>query len=220
MSEGKINKVKIVAYSDPDYSDQLGEYEVLVNPSKTSKKGQLEYTNNSSPIGGSAETIKFKGAGPEKYEFNFFFDGTGIITSKKVDDQVEELIKLMYSYNGDIHEPNYIKIYWGTQSEFQGRLTSFEQVNTMMDTDGTPLRAEIKASFIGSKSPEKKALEAGKNSADLTHIRTVFAGDTLPLMCFRIYGDSGFYMKVAEFNQLDNFRDISPGDQIIFPPVI
>ena len=65
---------------------------------------------------------------------------------------------------------------------------------------------------------KKKELEAGKNSSDLTHIRVVQAGDNLPLMCFRIYGDSSFYIKVAKFNKLNDFRDIKPGDHITFPP--
>ena len=220
MADGKINKIKLIAYKDPDFKDKLGDYEVLVNPEKTVKKGSVNYSTNTSPVGSSTDTVKFKGGGSEKYEFNFFFDSTGIFSTRKVDDQVNELKNLMYTYNGDIHEPNYIKIFWGTQIEFQGRLNSFEQVNTMMDTDGTPLRAEIKAVFIYSVSPVKKALEEGKNSSDLTHIRTVAAGDNLPLMCYRIYGDSSFYIKVAQFNKLNDFRDIKPGDQIIFLPVI
>ena len=220
MSKGKINKVRLVAYKDPDYMEEIGTYEVLVNPEKTSKKASINYSSSSSTIGSSVKTVKFRGDGEEKYEFNFFFDGTGIITSKNVADQIDELKKLVYHYNGDIHESNYIKIFWGTQSEFRGRLKSFEQINLMMDTDGTPLRSEIKAVFIGSVSPEKKALEEGRNSSDLTHIRTVSAGDNLPLMCYRIYKDSGYYLKVAAFNGLDDFRDITPGDQIMFPPVI
>lgn len=220
MPEGKINKMNFVAYKDPDYKQELGKYEVPVNPEKVSKKGKLQYSTNTNPIGSSAETVKFKGAGPSTYQFNFFFDGTGVISKKPVDQQVEEVKNLLYSYNGDIHEPNYIQIFWGTQLEFEGRLQSFDQVNTVMKSDGTPIMAEISAVFIQSFSPEKKALEARANSADLTHIRTVKDGESLPLMCYRIYGDSGFYIKVAQHNLLNDFRDIKPGDQIIFPPII
>lgn len=220
MAEGKVTKVKLIAYKDSDFKQELGDYEVLVNPDKVTKKGQLNYSTEATPIGSSGDTVKFRGGGSEKYEFNFFFDSTGIISSKKVDDQIKDLKDLMYSYNGDIHEPNYVKIFWGTQFEFQGRLYSFDQVNTMMDVDGTPIRSEIKAVFIFSVSPEKKGLQARKNSADLTHIRTVAAGDNLPLMCHRIYGDSSFYFKVAKHNKMNDFRNLKPGDQIIFPPVI
>ena len=218
MAEGKVTKVKLIAFKDAEYKQKLGEYEVLINPDKVTKKGQLNYSTDMTPIGSSANPVKFTGGRSEKYEFNFFFDCTGIISSKKVDDQVKEIKDLMYTYNGYIHEPNYVKIFWGTQFEFRGRLYSFDQVNTMMDIEGTPLRSEVKAVFIYAVSPEKKELEAGKNSSDLTHIRVVQAGDNLPLMCFRIYGDSSFYIKVAKFNKLNDFRNIKPGDRITFPP--
>ena len=149
-----------------------------------------------------------------------FFDGTGIISKDKVDDQIKEVKDLVYQYNGDIHEPNYIRVYWGTQSLFQGRLKSWNVNYTMLDMDGTPLRAEATAVLLASVSAKKKALEEKKNSSDLTHVRTVLDGDNLPLMCYRIYGDSSYYIKVAQHNGLTNFRAIKPGDVITFPPVI
>src|SRR5690606_14601643 len=103
------------------------------------------------PIGSSAKTVKFRGGGKENHAFNFFFDGTGILTHRTVSEQIDELNSLIYHYNGDIHESNYIKIFWGTQSEFRGRLESFEQINLMMDTDGTPLRSEEHTSELQSR---------------------------------------------------------------------
>jgi nucleoid-associated protein YgaU len=90
----------------------------------------------------------------------------------------------------------------------------------MLDMDGSPLRAEISLVLVASVSAKKKALEERKNSSDLTHIRTVLDGDNLPLMCYRIYGDSSFYIRVAQHNKITNFRAIKPGDEITFPPVI
>lgn len=215
-----MTKMKIVAYKDPDYSSKLGEYDVLVNPENYKQKNEQQYNTSDTTDGSSAQTAKYKGAGNGLFELILFFDGTGIISKDKVDDQVNEVKDLVYKFNGDIHEPNYLRVYWGTQSLFQGRLKSWNVNYTMLDMDGSPLRAEVTAILIASVSAKKKALEEKKNSADLTHIRTVFDGDSLPLMCYRIYGDSSFYMKVARYNELTDFRDIKPGDTIIFPPVI
>lgn len=217
---GQLTKMKLVAYKKPDFSDKVGEYDVLVNPDKYSDKSELKYSTNSSPLGISAETVKFRGAGSKLFNMDFFFDSTGVMTTQPVDQQIEQLKGLIYSYNGDIHEPNYVKILWGTQSLFEGRLREWDIFYSMMDLDGTPLRAEIKAVFIGSASAQKKALEERRNSSDLTHIRVVKAGDTLPAMCFKIYGESRYYLQVAEYNSLDNIRSISPGDQLIFPPLV
>jgi nucleoid-associated protein YgaU len=38
-------------------------------------------------------------------------------------------------------------------------------------------------------------------------------------MCFRIYGDSKYYLDVAAANGLDDFRSLTPGAEIRFPPI-
>jgi hypothetical protein len=217
---GELTKMKIVAYKDPDFSSMLGEYDVLVNPENYKQKNEQQYSTNDTPIGSSVPTSKYKGGSSGLFDIVLFFDGTGIISKSKVDDQIKEVKDLVYQYNGDIHEPNYLRVYWGTQSLFQGRLKSWNVNFTMLDMDGSPLRAEVSLVLVASVSAKKKALEEKKNSSDLTHIRTVLDGDNLPLMCYRIYGDSSYYMKVAQHNELTNFRAIKPGDVIIFPPVI
>ena len=73
--------------------------------------------------------------------------------------------------------------------------------------------------FKSSIEEEKRAATEDRQSADLPHIRKVRAGDTLPLMCFRIYGDSKYYLDVAAANGLDNFRSLVPGTEIRFPPI-
>jgi hypothetical protein len=215
---GKLTKMKIVAYSDPDYNAQLGSYDVLFNPENIQQKKEQQFSNSNSTNGSSAQTVTYKGGGSSNFDVVLFFDGTGIISNESVEDQIGKLKKLTYDYNGDIHEPNYLRIYWGTQSLFQGRLESWHVSNTLIDLDGSPMRAELTISLVSSVSAKKKALEEKKNSSDLTHVRIVKDGDNLPLMCYRIYGDSSFYIKVARANNLTNFRKLKPGDQIVFPP--
>lgn len=217
---GELTKMKIVAYGDPDYTDKVGEYDVLVNPENYKIKNEQQYSTTETTIGSSAQTAKYKGGGSGIFELNLFFDGTGVISKDKVDDQIKDVKKLIYQYNGNIHEPNYLRVYWGTQSLFQGRLKSWNVNYTMLDMDGSPLRAEAIATLVSSVSAKKKALEEKKNSSDLTHVRTVLDGDNLPLMCYRIYGDSSYYIKVAKHNKLTNFRSVIPGQIITFPPVI
>jgi len=217
---GNLTKMKIVVYKDPDFSSQIGSYDVLVNPENYKVKNEQQYSSSNTTNGSSVQITKYKGGGQNLFEIILFFDGTGIISQEQVDTQIQEVKDLVYQYNGDIHEPNYIRVYWGTQSLFQGRLKSWNVNYTMLDMDGTPLRAEVSIVLIQSISVKKKALEENKSSADLTHVRTVVDGDNLPLMCYRIYGDSSYYIKVARYNELVDFRAIKPGDVIVFPPVI
>ena len=215
---GKLTKMKVVAFKHPDFTGKVGEYDVLVNPENYKVKNEQEYTSTGT-IGSSAKTEKFKGGGPGSFDLVLFFDGTGIVSKEKVEDQIKKVKNLVYKFNGDIHEPNYLRVYWGTQSLFKGRLKSWNANYTMVEKDGTPLRAEVTIVIVKSISAKRKALEEKKNSPDLTHERTVLDGDNLPLMCYRIYGDSSHYLMVANFNSLTNFRSLTPGQKILFPPL-
>ncbi|AOW20709.1 CIS tube protein [Urechidicola croceus] len=216
---GKLTKMKIVAYKDPDFSSKLGDYDVLVNPENYKAKAEQQFAPTKT-IGSSEQTQNYVSGGASLFEMILFFDGTGIISTKKVDTQIQEVKDLTYKFNGDIHEPNYLRVYWGTQTLFQGRLKTWSVNYTMLDKDGTPLRAEVTLSLVSSISIKRKALEERKNSSDLTHVRTVLDGDNLPLMCYKIYGDSSHYIKVAKHNKLTNFRTLEPGKVIAFPPII
>ena len=212
--------MKIQAFSKPGFTGLVGEYEVLVNPENYKIRQEQEYSTTTTTNASSIPAVKYKGGGQSFFEVVLFFDGTGVVTRDKVDEQIRKVKDLVYKYNGTIHEPNYIRIFWGSQFLFEGRLKSWDVSYTMLDMDGTPLRAEANALFVASASEKKRALEENRNSADLTHVRMVLAGDNLPIMCYRIYGDSSYYLQVAQHNGITNFREIEPGMEIEFPPVI
>jgi LysM repeat protein len=88
----------------------------------------------------------------------------------------------------------------------------------MFSPDGKPLRAKLSTSFIGFMKP-KDQNAASRQSPDLTHIITVKSGDTLPLLCQKMYGDSSLYLQIAQTNGLVNFRYLIPGTELLFPPI-
>jgi len=96
------------------------------------------------------------------------------------------------------------------------RLESVDLAYTQFDRQGNPLRAELDTVFM---EDGKNELGGGLQSPDVTHARTVKAGDSLPLMADDIYQDSSWYMKIAETNQLDSVRNIRAGESIVFPPI-
>ena len=61
--------------------------------------------------------------------------------------------------------------------------------------------------------------EAGKSSPDVTHVRVVKSGDTLPLLCKEVYGSAAHYLRVAHDNGLDDFRNLTPGRTLTFAPL-
>lgn len=220
MASGKLEKMTITAYSKPDFSGQVGQpFSVLVNPEKYSHTHTISY-NKETAQGAPGTAIKFEKIEPEKVSFELVFDGTGVIpgSPSNIEDQVVAFKKLAYDYNGDIHSTNYLIVSWGTLI-FKCRLTTLEVSYTLFKSDGTPLRAKATANFEEYTDARTLAKEANESSPDLTHQRMVVAGDTLPLMCERIYGTPEHYLQVAEANGLTNFRRLKPGTRIFFPPI-
>jgi nucleoid-associated protein YgaU len=89
----------------------------------------------------------------------------------------------------------------------------------LFNPDGQPIRAVVRVKFKGSIEDKKRAALEDRRSADLTHRRAVRPGDTLPFMCFEVYGDPRHYLFVADYNRIDDFRGLTVGAPILFPPL-
>ena len=196
-------KLKIESFRKADYTnDSRGTINAFINPDSYS----LTNSNNFSSFnikGDSAQTFFFNNTGGSVLKIDkLLVDGTGIVPLsgfKDVDGYLNELSRLVYEYDGKIHMPPYVRITWGNLL-FKGICTSYNVKYTLFKPDGTCLRAEVSLEFKASVDPQTKVNEAANSSPDLTHARTVKAGDTLPLMTYQIYGTSAYYMEVARIN--------------------
>ena len=135
-----------------------------------------------------------------------------------MDEQLTALRKVVYDYDGDDHQPRIVRVLWGSLKLF-GRLTSIDVDYTLCGPDGLPLRAKVKLAFVRFMSAKEASLRANRSSPDLTHSILVRDGDTLPLLCHRIYGDCGYYPDVARYNGLVDLRRLEPGTVLRFPPL-
>ncbi|NKB82601.1 MAG: peptidoglycan-binding protein [Nitrospirales bacterium] len=196
------------------------KFEVMINPSDYTHGFTIQY-NKDEALGATGSEQKFDAYKPEKISFDLVIDGTGVVAGTSAVDvktRMKDLEGTVYKFDGNAHEPQYVRLLWGSLL-FYGRLETLSVQYTLFKPSGEPLRAAVKLSFIEFVSKEEEALEANKTSPDLTHIVEVKAGDTLPLLCARIYKDSSYYIDVARWNNLVNFRDIEPGSRLHFPPL-
>jgi phage tail protein X len=213
-----LTKFKLYAYSDSAFSSLIDTYTLQINPesykhSHTSSYGKVASTET------AGQTTSFTVMVPQTLTFSFYLDATGVIPGvPNLAAEIKRFKNLVYAYNGDVHSPNYVKLVW-SGPPFKCRLTSLAIEYTLFKPNGMPLRAKIDVSFEEFLSVNEIKLLATKNSPDMTHVRTVQPGDTLPLMCFRVYGDSSYYIQVARYNGLTNFRHLQDGSKVKFPPV-
>ena len=239
---GKLEKMKIKAF------DKAGNelvYFALVNPETYTIRHQVVYNGTPPPQGNPGKDQQYDHTPPPDLQFDFLFDSTGVIpkplegiagalenipivgaiagalsSTKKYDilEEIQSFKKIVLDYDGDIHEPRTVQLLWGTLF-FEGRLTSLQFNYKLFQPDGTPIRVIATAAFTGTIEDDLREALKKSSSPDLTHVRIVKEGDTLPYMTFKIYGDSAYYLEVARVNNLTNFRNLIPGTEIFFPPV-
>ena len=230
---GNLEKLKIIAYQKDDFKKSTGPPPdpppifVYINPAKYSRKYKICYTA-AEAAGSISGAQNYQKTPSDKLELDLVFDGTGVVPSPLpgvvpfADDgivkQVREFLDLTYTYQGKIHSPYFLEVVWGTLL-FRCQLESFAITYTLFKPDGTPLRATAKVVFKEYINRVQQEKVATKMSPDVSHFLTVEAGDTLPQMCYNIYGSSVYYPQVAKVNGLSDFRNLSIGSRLLFPPL-
>jgi len=223
---GKLEKMLILAFERENEvaagnkDNAKSHFEALINPESYNIDYKIK-TNEAQGHGTSAANTRYEFTKPEELSFEFLFDNTGIIDDKpreNVFDSVKNFRELLTGYQGSSHEPFHLKLVWGTLI-FKGRATEVSINYKLFNANGEPIRAIVKVKFKGSIEEKLRIAKENKSSPDLTHERIIKAGDTLPLMCQRIYGEARRYVQVAEYNGLTNFRSLLPGQRLLFPPI-
>ncbi|MBV1873611.1 MAG: hypothetical protein KUG80_02455 [Gammaproteobacteria bacterium] len=213
--------MKIVAFSDGKYKKKVTDYGVMLNPESIKWDRSIEYNKSQAPDKGKP-SVKYKKSLGQNLSFDLIMDCTGVVDSSRLDlpSELKKLKNTIYSYQGNIHRPNFVSIHWGRSFTFQGVLTNFDTSYDYFKPDGTPLRAKIALKFISYTDLATVAKEENKQSPDMTHLIDVIAGDSLPQLSQEIYDTSDYTVQLAEFNNLDKFRQLRPGSQLVFPPAV
>ncbi len=216
-----IGKLKIIAFASSKFEmggPPVGMYPAMFNPETFSVNHRVVYDQASVPGHTSSEPT-FRNIETQVFRFDFLVDGTGASGEKREVFADVLLFKYVVGFFGEIHRPHYLIINWGT---FIAKcvLSTMNIKYELFRQDGTPLRATISATFLEHTENHLESLIANLSSPDLTHVRVVREGDTLPLLTYQIYGDSSYYHEVARVNQLDDFRNLKVGDELFFPPLI
>jgi len=231
-----LEKMKITGYADSNYKEEISTYKVQFNPNSFKTELHIDYVgDDQQPQGTTDGDKKLKKIPSQKMTINLTLDGTGVSgqngstgTSGKfgltgdefnIQKEIDAFLKATYTFKGTTHDVPFVIIVWGP-NQFKGRLRDLVITHVLFKSDGKPLRTKIDATFESSEAAKTQSKKNDLQSPDLTHVRTVKVGDTLPLMCQTIYNNSSYYLKVAQFNNLVDFRNLEPGSEIIFPPII
>jgi len=218
-------KLQVESWVSIDRSGKADKiFAAFINPDELTLNYTVLTERNPTP-GQTGNAGPFLGTSPFEVTLKFYLDGTNA-NGVKLD--VKEKIKEFYEatgYDGKGHRTRFLRITWpgliwyrANQFAFDCILKSATINYKLFKPDGTPLRAIINAVFTEKRKDSEVEAEKDNKSADLTHIRVVKEGDNLPAMVQKVYGDFKYYLQVAQVNNLTNFRDLQPGQKLMFPP--
>lgn len=197
-----------------DGSPKGSRIDVLFNPAEYSIQKSNQFAET--PLLGLPTPIRqFTSGGAETLTLDLFFD-----TYEKGEDvrQHTEKVAGLLNIDSDLHAPPTLKFIWG-KLEFKCVLEQVTKKFTMFLSDGTPVRATLSVTFKEYKTIQEQLSSRPLQSADRTKRRVVKEGDSLWLMAAQEYDDPVLWRPIADKNEIDNPRFLTPGMELTIPPL-
>jgi nucleoid-associated protein YgaU len=176
------------------------------------------------PVRGSKEAPpqEFVGTDPRTLAMTVMFDALEE-EDRKVTENVDLLLKWTCpteeSFGTNSPQPPLLQLMWGkTEYRLVGYLKSVTARYTLFSADGTPLRASV--DIIIEETPEG-AKGQNPTSGGVVGRRSVGlgAGDSLPSLARKEYGDPNLWRALATANGVDDPSRVPPGTALVVPPM-
>ena len=201
----------------------------LFNPEKYTASRSVHYAEIAIP-GLDAPVVQFVRGQGEKITLELFFDTTEGGMVEKVTD-VRTLTSQVYGLmrvQSDTHAPPRLILTWGVGGElfnYGGTaspwcvIDSVSQEFTLFSPAGVPLRAKLNVTFRDAWTIDEQLRQTPRHSSDRTKFVQVKQGQTLSEIAWQQYKDPGQWRPIAEANNLDNPRLLTPGTVLQIPSI-
>lgn len=159
----------------------------------------------------------FKGGGPEKLEFELFYDTTDTQLDVRL---LTKPIQLLVYKVPLRNEPPLVMFSWGVILSKPSYIEDLEIDYTMFRADGTPLRAEISMTLTEYDLAFINALPMNPTSySEARKTWVVTEGQTLDWIAYQEYGNANHWRHIAQVNNLANPRDLRSGQILKLTPL-
>jgi nucleoid-associated protein YgaU len=191
---------------------------VLFNPFEYSIERANVYKSTAVP-GLSGPLIQFINGDADVLSMELFLDDylDPPRDGRSVKDRLDDMA-LLLEIDPKLHAPPLVQFVWGRLT-FKAIIEKLSRKITLFRPDGTPARATINVSFKEYKTLPELVNDPKLESADKSKRRVIVGRDSLWLLAAREYDDPALWPKIAEHNDLDDPRDIAPGDWVMVPPL-
>jgi len=198
-----------------DGKNKGAKIECAFNPNEYQLTRQVEYGEHRTVL--NAPIQQFTGGVADALSVELFFDTTD--TQEDVREKYTNLIDSLLAVDGELHAPPTCRFVWGSGLDFKSIITEADKHFTRFRPDGTPVRAWVDVTFRQQEEPTQQKNRIKHESTDKTKLKTVTEGETLWLIAAEEYGDPSHWRTIAEANDLENPRSVSPGMKLSLPPL-
>jgi nucleoid-associated protein YgaU len=185
---------------------------VLFNPEQYDLSKSITY--GSTEIAGLTTPVtQFASGDAETLSMELFFDTSEERTDVRA---ATELLDQLVTVDGEQHAPPRCRFVWGSLV-FTAVVERLDKTFTKFLPTGQPVRARVNVTFREYKTAKQQRDANPFFSSDTTSVRTVTGEETLWLIADEEYGDPGQWRRIAEANDIDNPRDLRPGQRLVVP---
>jgi nucleoid-associated protein YgaU len=136
---------------------------------------------------------------------------------KSVKQRIDDFSKLL-DIDPALHAPPPVRFVWGPL-RFDAVIEKVGRKTTLFRPDGTPARATLSVSFREFRALSRDAPRVRTESADKTKRRQIDAAESIWLIADKEYGDPRHWRVIAADSDVDDPRDLVPGDWLRVPPL-
>ena len=222
MTPNQLKKASITVLDGADAGKVIA---VLFNPTEYSFDRSNSYKAVALPGLGSP-LMQFVNGDADQLSMELFLDDYTDPqgpTSRARSEQAPvasrlEAISRLLNIDSDLHAPPPVRFAWGPM-EFKAIIEKLSRKVTMFRPDGSPTRATLNVAFKEYRTLREQMERPRRESADKTKRRVVVGHDSLWALAAREYGDAREWRRIADANDLDDPREIQPGDWLALPPI-
>lgn len=180
-------------------------------------------SNWPSPTNMGADTarVQYTGGEPRRMSLKLLFDASleGPLGT------VKPIIELLLTATelppgavamGPAAAPPLVTFMWGIEF-FMGVCTSLTYTYTMFQPDGRPMRADVDLSLTEFALPVPVAQNPTTRARTGHGTHLLIAGDSLPAIAHRAYGDPSHWRTIARANDIDNPFALPHGTLLLLP---
>jgi nucleoid-associated protein YgaU len=198
---------------------------VLFNPTEYTFERSNSY--KATPVPGlGAPLLQFVNGESDRLSMELFLDdytdpnGPTSLRQSESDPLNSRLRALttLLEIDRDLHAPPPVRFNWGPL-EFSAVIERLGRKVTMFHPDGAPARVSLSVAFKEYRTLRQQLEDPRRESADKTKRRVVVGRERLWWIAAREYDDANEWVRVARANDLDDPREIAPGDWLELPPM-